>query len=273
MSRWWRLARAPNLVLAAGGVVAGGWIGMATLAAPTPLLWAALSAIGLGAAGNRVNDVFDVPADRINRRAGRPLATGAVTLRAVALAALAAAVLGLGAAALSGRLVLTVGAAALAVMLCYSPYLKPVPMLGNVAVAVVAGVPLYYGALAVGRPQAGIVPWVLAAALHLVREMVKDLDDELGDRFTQRRTLAVVLGVRKAAVAASVAAITFVPLSLLLPFRAHYGGAYYVFALPAQMAVLITAAQLLMGQTARAPLLLKGAMVTGVVALVTGRVA
>jgi 4-hydroxybenzoate polyprenyltransferase len=267
------LVRAHNLVIAAGGVVAGGWIALEAVMVPGTLAWAAVAALGVGAAGNVVNDLLDVPADVANRRLGRPLATGAVGKRAAIATAATAAALGLLAAAFAGRLVLAVGAAALALLLAYSPLLKPLPLVGNVAAAAVAGLPLAYGALAVGRPAAGLVPWVLATAIHLVRELVKDIEDESGDRVLRRSTLAVLLGPRRAGIVTSVAAMAFIPLSLVLPLRAHYGPSYYLFALPAQMAVLVAATQLLLGRTDRIPLLLKTAMVTGLVALVTGRVA
>src|SRR2546430_11649494 len=46
-----------------------------------------------------------------------------------------------------------------------------------------------YGAIAVGNPRAGIVPWILASWIHLVREIVKDIDDQAGDQALGRRTL------------------------------------------------------------------------------------
>lgn len=272
MSELGRLVRAPNLALAAGGVVAGGWIALETLALPTALCWAAASAIALGAVGNIVNDLFDVPADIANQRTTRPLVAHSISPRQAVAAACVAAPVGLGAAALAGRAVLGAAAVALVVLLIYSPVLKPVPLLGNVAVALVAGFPLAYGALAVSRFGAGLVPWALAGALHFVRELVKDVEDAPGDRLAGRRTVAVVLGVRRTAVVASAAALAFVPLSVVLPLRAHYGAAYYLIALPAQMAVLVAATQLLLGEIARAPRLLKAAMVAGLVALVSGRV-
>src|SRR5213595_2299719 len=84
-----------------------------------------------------------------------------------------------------------VGLATLAIMFLYSPVLKRRGLAGNLAVALVAGLPLWYGALAVGRPAEGVVPWALAAWLHLVREIVKDLGDEAGDRLLARRTLPI----------------------------------------------------------------------------------
>src|SRR6266545_4183488 len=161
----------------------------------------------------------------------------------------------------------------LAVMLAYSPLLKPRPLIGNLAVAVVAGSPPFYGALAAGVPGAGMVPWVLAAWLHFVREIVKDVEDEPGDRTIGRRTLPIAVGRRPALVIAAGAGLLFVPASLLLPRSAGYGGPYFVIALFAQLAMLIAATWLLLGRVDRVSILLKGAMVVGLIALVAGKVA
>jgi 4-hydroxybenzoate polyprenyltransferase len=171
----------------------------------------------------------------------------------------------------SGRQVLA-ALGALAVMFVYSPLLKPQPLIGNIAVALVAGSPPFYGALAVWAPAAGAVPWVLAAWLHVVREIVKDVEDETGDRAIGRRTLPIVLGRRPALVVAAGAALLFVPASLLLPLRAGYSGAYFVIALLAQMAVLIAATWMLLDRLKHVSTLLKGAMVIGLAALVAGKV-
>jgi geranylgeranylglycerol-phosphate geranylgeranyltransferase len=268
-----RLIRAPNLLIAAAGVCAGGWIALAHIAAPRELVLAALSGIALGAVGNTWNDIRDVAADRINRPGTRPLAAGRVSRGIAALIVCDGALLGLACAGLvSGRQFLA-ALAALIVMLAYSPLLKPIPLLGNVAVAVVAGSPPFYGALAVDRPFAGIVPWVLAAWLHAVREIVKDVEDEAGDRAIGRRTLPITVGRRPALVIAAGVAVLFVPASLLLPWSAGYGRAYFLIALFAQLAVLLAATWLLLGNVKRVSILLKGAMVVGLIALVAGKVA
>src|SRR5204863_290657 len=114
---------------------------------------------------------------------------------------------------------------------------------------------------------------VLAAWLHLVREVVKGVEDEAGDRTIGRRTLPITLGRRPALVVAAGVALLFVPASLLLPRNAGYGGAYFVIALLAQMAVLVAATWLLLGKVERVSALLKGAMVIGLAALVAGKVA
>lgn len=268
-----RLVRGPNLLIAAGGVCAGGWIALGRIAFTKELLYAALSGIALGAVGNTWNDIRDVAADRVNRPASRPLAAGQVSRGIADFIVFDGTLLGLAFAGLvSGRQVLA-ALAVLAVMFVYSPLLKPTPLLGNVAVAVVAGSPPFFGALALGLPAAGVVPWVLAAWVHLVREVVKDVEDEAGDRTIGRRTLPIALGRRPALVLAAGVALLFVPASLLLPRNAGYGGAYFLIALPAQMAVLVAATWMLLGRVERVSALLKGAMVIGLAALVAGKVA
>src|SRR5438309_11529785 len=74
-----RLVRAHNLVVAAAGVLAGGWVALGAVAVPRLLGFAALAAVGFGAAGNVLNDLRDGAADRVNRPAvERPVAAGRV---------------------------------------------------------------------------------------------------------------------------------------------------------------------------------------------------
>jgi len=266
-----RLVRFPNLVIAAAGVVAGGWIALGSLGWTSLLGWAALSGIGLGAAGNALNDLHDLAADTVNQSRARPLAAGRVSRGIAELCVFTGALVGFGAAGLvSGRLVVA-AIAAFVVMAIYSPLLKRRGLPGNLAVAFVAGLPLLYGAVAVGRPRAGLVPWALAAWLHLVREIVKDVEDEAGDRVAGRRTLPIVMGRDRAMQGALLLALGFVPVSIVLPWAAGYGDRYFAFAAVAQLVVVLAAVRLRRGRLSGVSGLLKGAMVAGLVALVAGR--
>jgi geranylgeranylglycerol-phosphate geranylgeranyltransferase len=267
-----RLVRWANLLIAAAGVLAGGWIALRAIQLPAALGLAALSAMAIGAVGNTWNDIRDVGADRVNRPGARPLAAGQVRRGSADLIVFDGSLFALVLAGVVGGWQILVAAAALGVMFAYSPLLKPRPLVGNLTVAVLAGSPPFFGALAVGRPAAGVVPWILAAWLHLVREVVKDVEDEPGDRTIGRRTLPIVAGPRRARVGAAAAALLFVPASVLLPWSAGYGAAYFVIALMAQMAVLIAATWLVLGTVQRVSIVLKGAMVIGLVALVAGKV-
>ena len=80
-------------------------------------------------------------------------------------------------------------------------------------------------------------------------------------------------GRRPALGLAAGAGLLFVPASLVLPRSAGYGAAYFLIALLAQMALLVTATWLLLGRVERVSGLLKIAMVIGLIALVAGKVA
>src|SRR5207247_11173279 len=99
------------------------------------------------------------------------------------------------------------------------------------------------------------------------------LGDAPGDRLWGRRALPVVIGARATARLAAWLCVGFVPASLALPFAARYRAAYYLIALFAQLAVLLVASRLIAGKLDRNGLLLKGAMIVGIVALVAGKIA
>src|SRR5258706_5118405 len=154
-----RLIRAPNLLIAAAGVLAGGWIALGRIAFSKELVFAAISAIAIGAVGNTWNDIRDVAADRVNRPGTRPLAARQLSRGAADLIVFDGSLLGLAFAGLVSGWLFLAALAALAVMFAYSPLLKPRPLLGNVAVAVVAGPPPLVGARGGGAPGGRPPAW------------------------------------------------------------------------------------------------------------------
>ena len=108
-----------------------------------------------------------------------------------------------------------------------------------------------YGAVAVGRPAAGMLPWLLAAWIELIRQLIVR---------GQRRVVVIVL------------LLGLVTVSLVVPGRAGYGGAYYLVVLFAELLLLGVATRMIVGRSDRLELLMKGAMALGLAALVAGRV-
>jgi len=245
-------ARVASVVLA---VLAGGWIALGTLATPPLLAWAAVAALGFAVVG------CVLPAR--GNAAGRGV---------VHFIVFSGVIIGLTAAALVGGAAVLIGIAALAVVVVSSRMFERGGVLDTLVRVALAGLPLAYGALAVGRPASGIVPWILASWLELIRLMVRDLYSESDDRAGGRRTVAVRLGRSRAAILSAALALVFIPVSLVLPARTGYGGAYFLLALFAQLAVLVTAARVIVGRMDGVNQLLTGAMLMGAIALIAGRV-
>lgn len=264
------LIRLPNLLLSAAGVAIGGVLAQGRLAFPPVLSLAMLSAVGLGAAGNIANDLADQDIDRINRP-GRPLVRGAVSVTAAILIGGLAGGAGLFAAWMVDMRLFWMAVVALAVMLVYSPLLKPFGILGNLAVAIIASLPLIYGATAVGWWRAGLVASVLAAILHFAREVVKDLEDVAGDATFGRRTIPLVFGRESAFLIAAATLVMFVPLSFAPLFAGWYGRRYGIAVGIIDLGIGILIARLLDRQLGGARAGLKAAMIAGLAALLFDR--
>jgi len=264
------LVRARNLLLSAAGVGIGGVLAQGHATFPPMILWAMGSAIGLGAAGNVANDVADRDADRMNRPQA-PLVAGTVPVGAALAIGGIAGGLGLLAALWVSFQLFAIALAALAVMLVYSPLLKQRGVLGNLAVAVVASVPLVYGASAAGWWRAGLAPSAMAALLHFAREIVKDVDDEPGDRAIGRRTIPIVYGRATALTLAAGALVLFVPVSLAPWVAGWYGRHYGLLVSALNVGVGLLVVWLLQGRTEGVRASLKTAMLVGLVALLWDR--
>ena len=257
------LARWPNVLAAAAGVVVGAWWAHGRI--DGTVMWAALAATAITIAANAWNDVADCEIDRV-AHPDRPLPLGAVTPRkATRLAWLAAlAAVPLAWAALPWLALLTVGVLVLARL--YSPHLKRLGLLGNVVVAVVASLPFLYGAWAVGHPGRGAVLAGIAVPLHFAREVAKDLDDAAADA-AWRRTLPLVLGVRRARLVVALAAAGFL---LALAWPAARAPLFALALLPAIALSLAGTGVAVRGRRG-GPLLFKAAMVCAMLAVIAAR--
>jgi geranylgeranylglycerol-phosphate geranylgeranyltransferase len=267
----WTIVRPANLVMAAAGVAIGGCLALGRFTIPPALWWAMGSAAGLGAAGNTANDLFDVEADRINRPL-RPLVTGSISRQAALAVAGVGGGLGLWAAWWVSPALFLLGLAALAAMLIYSPVLKSRGLLGNITVAVVASMPLVYGAAAVRDWRAGLVPAGLAAFLHLAREIVKDLEDVQGDLAIGRTTVPIAWGVDAGFFSAAAVLAVFVAVSLVPWIAGWYGARYGSLVLLVDLGVLALIARLVSHRLDGVRDGLKAAMAVGLLALLWERI-
>ena len=191
------LARWPNALIAAFGVVVGARFSMAGPALDFPAVWFAMAAaIALTIAANSWNDAADA---EIDRRAGstRPVATGEISVRAAGRIASAAAVIGAAFATLAAPALGLVTLPVIALMRLYSPWIKRFGLAGNATVAVLASLPFVYGGWSRGNAVDGLYLTGAAVPLHFAREITKDIDDARADAGA-RRTIPMLIGTRNA---------------------------------------------------------------------------
>ncbi len=201
---------------------------------------AAASAALITAAGNIHNDLRDLEIDRINRPQ-RPLPAGRISTRA---ATIEAAVLGLAGWLLSWWLgpQLCALASGVAVSLyLYNAYLKSTVLWGNLMVSALAAAAFPYGALAAGDIGRAWLPAAFAFLFHFGREIIKDMEDVVGDRHQGVATLAFRLGPKRAS-AVTTAVFVVVMIATLVPWVLEVYGVPYLIAIVFMDLLLLTVA-------------------------------
>jgi len=190
------------------------------------------------AAGNTINDIYDVDIDRVNKPR-RPLAAGALSINAaIGLYAFFFAASVLLMLLLPGNAALWI-AVWIVLLHIYSWRLKRMYLAGNILVSVVAGSGFLLGAYAGGNVMAGAIPAAFAFFFVMGREIVKDTDDIEGDRQCRARTFPIVSG-RRAALTAALAIFLALCISIPVPsFAGIYGTAYALIMVLSVVPILL----------------------------------
>jgi 4-hydroxybenzoate polyprenyltransferase len=270
---WIDLFRPWNAAIAAAAV----WLGWACLRTQ-PLgppewqlaLWGSLSMFLLVAAGNADNDLVDLETDRVNRPL-RPIVSGRISRDAARAAAVLLYTGGVLFAWTGTPVHGALAAAMAALLLVYNRRLKGTPVLGNLAVALLCALAVWFTEFPL--PPRGALPAALVALLAtFARELVKDAEDVAGDRAAGLRTLAVAAGAgtaRKLAFATIVALLALLPVPMTMGYGWPYAAAVVLLAGPALVPLLGELARP-DANFARASRLLKFLMIAGMIALWAG---
>ncbi len=188
------------------------------------IIFGVITYIFLAAAGNIINDVYDIEIDKINRP-NRPIPRGSISIkqakRLFFLSLIVGIVLSL-VNTLIFRLVLINLAIAIFfgfITWVYAKWGKRSGFFGNVIVGVSYSIGLVYGAF---LNSSNIPPYVLyffltAFSLLVAREVIKGCEDIEGDKNQGVKTLAIKIGIknsRNVAVIFSFVAITFFVLPI-----------------------------------------------------------
>lgn len=193
---------------------------------------ACLAAFFVCAAGNVFNDLCDVEIDRVNHPE-RVLPQGLLSIeyaRKLAIGLNAAAVVF---ALFANLLVVAMVVGAIGILVAYNYRLKRVGVIGNAVVALSAALTFITGGLAADASltfslPGPMIPAIFAFLFHLIRELVKDVEDIEGDRRAGLRTLPLLIGIRKT-LSIALGLLVVLALATFWPiFTGWFGKAYEV---------------------------------------------
>ncbi len=269
-----KLARPINCAIAAGTVLFSAWVVERSLS--NPLVWQALVVVVLITAGaNTINDYFDLPTDQINRP-NRPIPAGLIAPNIALWVGLAEIIIALVFSFILPRSGVIIAWGTAILLLVYSPYLKRLPFIGNLTVSLASALAFIFTGVVLGKVKPVIYPAVVAFLFHLGRELLKDVQDAVGDHSSGYRTLPLVWGI---SATTRLVQFIFVALAIFLfsPLLWQgYSAVYYILVLLGVIPIMLYAVWAVsrysqdFQRLERASVALKGAMVVGLLAIALG---
>lgn len=214
-------------------------------------LFLMLATLSAAAAGNVVNDIEGQAADLVNKPGRRHVGT-AVRVKTAWVFYLVLLVGSLGAAWMVDLAFFIFTVVINLLLFFYSSDLKGMPLAGNILVAMLTAAVVFVSRK--GIEDASMLPFseftVMAFLLNLSRELVKDVEDEEGDRAAGIGTFVVCYGSKKALQLSAMLLFLAFGAALALAVFHPGGWMFRLHLILASLAILLQAVTLLRSQTA-----------------------
>ena len=179
---------------------------------------------------NAFNDYCDYEIDLINRP-NRPLSRGTINSNEAFIFSILMFLIGsLVALLLPLKATIVSVGIALPLIIIYSLRLKGILIIGNIVVSMILGLSFIFFGLSHGNILPMIVPSFLAFGLTLLRELIKDIADIVGDKENNLKTLPIVIGEEKS-IFVSYFLIFIIGFGSLMPYYFNIYGNYYLILL------------------------------------------
>ena len=190
------------------------------------LFFAVLVVMFYTAGANTLNDYFDYKIDKINRP-DRAISSGLVLRNHAIIFSLFAFILGtLFALQLNKNSQLVAVGVSLPLIIGYNAKLKNFPLIGNIVVALILSLSFIYAGFVFDNIKPLTIPALLAFGLTLIREIVKDMADVIGDKAVALKTFPIVYGQNKTIVLCT-ALSALLGIGSFVPFITGYYNIFY----------------------------------------------
>ncbi|MDA3813213.1 MAG: geranylgeranylglycerol-phosphate geranylgeranyltransferase, partial [Candidatus Cloacimonetes bacterium] len=165
-----------------------------------PIIFAALSACLIAAAGYVINDFFDIPIDIINRP-DRILPSGKITPKTAYIFSIMLFISGITASYFTQNYYCVIIAIVNSILLfSYAKTFKMSFLTGNILVAYITASTFLFGGLCNDNVKNSMIIFIFAFLYTFIREIIKDGEDIEGDIKLGAKTLAVKIGRRDIAI-------------------------------------------------------------------------
>ncbi|MEM2041269.1 MAG: geranylgeranylglycerol-phosphate geranylgeranyltransferase [Nitrososphaerota archaeon] len=244
------MSRPPNGLLMFLAVVVGSYVASRSLPQLLELSLSFITAYCLNGSSMVINDIIDKEVDKINDPL-RPIPSGRISVKAAIIYGGFLGLAGLFASCITGIGTLIVAIIFYAIANAYNVWLKPLGIIGNVAVSLAVVAPFLYGSvLMLGTISMKVlILGLLAFLANMGREVIKGMVDIEGDALRGVASIARIYGSRKAAVIGAGFILTAVILSPLPTFLGMLGWTYLLLVCFADIGFVYSAIKILLNPT------------------------
>ncbi len=160
------------------------------------IIHATIVVVTFAGASNILNDIFDINIDRKNQP-HRPLPSGEISMWSAIMYMFLLYIVGVFIVFKLPPLAIEIALFfVLPTLVLYTPFFKSIPLIGNIAVALVLGMVFLFSETAfTGDINIMWTPAWLAFGLSLIRELIKDIADVEGDKLNNISTFPVKFGI------------------------------------------------------------------------------
>lgn len=183
--------------------------------------------------GNAINDYFDHKIDAINKPK-RPIPSGRISLKAARIYSLSLFATGTIVAFTIGILPGIVAFLTSILLVYYAYSLKTKLLIGNFSVSFLTGLCFVFGGIVVGEILTSIYLGFYAFLMTMAREIVKDMEDMVGDEKEGAKTLPITYGIKTS----SILAAAFMIIASATSPALYFTGILTIFYLPVLFAAI-----------------------------------
>ncbi len=217
LSAWHSLFRTEHAVITFIGVLVGELLTVGNFS--TSFFFPAVGPALITLAAFALNDYFGYETDKANKRKDRPLVGGQIQKSYALYAAVLLFVVGLAAMFFVNQTVFLISFVYVLLSLLYDQFLKKLPLLGNIFIAITMAGPFIYGNLAVSSQLSSVVLLISSIAFlaGIGRELLITLRDVKGDKKIGATTLPMLIGSKSTVYLSAIfilvaVALSFVPI-------------------------------------------------------------
>lgn len=187
------ISRPLNFVITFVSIIVAGLISSSKEMLAHPILYAGIAGAFAGAAGNIINDYYDVEIDRLNRPY-RILPSERLSKREALFIYMIFVLLSFNFALRINIPSFFIVVFSSIIIFFYSFKFKRIPVIGNFIVAFMTGLAFIFGGIAVENIYGGLIPFGFAFLINFIREIVKDMEDVEGDEKERIITFPIKYG-------------------------------------------------------------------------------